>query len=182
MIYKHYNLLGEVTMSNEQVSQIINELKNSIYTKYMEAQNKFIKITNLKVGDRVKVLRKANNYELGWCNTWNLNMDKYIGKIYIIKEFFDNSGIVLGDEYFHFPFFVLEKVEEPKYQFKDKDVVLVRNDDNEYWCMVAFKEYNSDLPYPYICYSSTDNGWCWKQCIPYERHEHLLGTTQSADC
>ena len=172
-------------MSNEQVSQIINELKNSIYTKYMEAQNKFIKITNLKVGDRVKVLRKANNYELGWCNTWNLNMDKYIGKIYIIKEFFDNSGIVLGDEYFHFPFFVLEKVEEPKYQFKDKDIVLVRDSDDGYWFVAAYKEYNNDLQHPYICYSHAKNGFSlssWKQCIPYERHEHLLGTTQSANC
>ena len=172
-------------MSNEQMFQIMYELVEFTHNKYLEAQNKFIKITNLKVGDEVKILRKANNYELGWYNTWTHEMSDLVFCICSVCGIC-SQGIHLqrqnSERIWAFPFFVLEKVEESKYQFKDKDVVLVRNDNNEYWCMVAFKEYNNDLPYPYICYSSTDDSWCWKQCIPYERHEHLLGTTQSADC
>ena len=173
-------------MSNEQVSKIVNELKTSIYTKYVEAQEKFIKTTNLKVGDRVKVLRKAKDEELGWDNKWNPNMDEWLCEVGVIRSFEGSIGIKVYssklEDYWFFPFFILEKVEEPELQFKDKDIVLVRDGDDEYWVISTFKKY-TNYEYPYGCYkSSSDSTTDWKQCIPYKGHEHLLGTRCPADC
>ncbi len=172
-------------MSNEQVVQIVRELKTSMRTKYVEAQKKFIKTTNLKVGDKVKIVRKSFDHELGWDNKWCSDMNDTIGKIGVVREIMLISGIsisILGDGCWNFPFFVLEKVEEPKYTFKDKEVVLVRDGDDEYWQIKAFKEYTG-YDYPYGCYNSSRVKVAgWKQCIPYKGHEHLLGTRCPADC
>ena len=168
-------------MSNEQVSCIIDELKNSIRSKYVEAQEKFIEVTNLKVGDKVKVYRKSFDHELGWGNVWNEDMDGYVGKFYTIQKFCRESGIKFEDEPYAFPFFVLEKVEEPC-KFKDKDVVLVRDDDNEKWGVGVFMYYDEDSVVPYRVYFGHNNDVGWKQCIPYKGHEHLIGTRCPADC
>ena len=169
-------------MSNEQVSCIIDELKNSIRSKYVEAQEKFIEVTNLKVGDKVKVYRKSFDHELGWGNVWNEDMDGYVGKFYTIQKFCRESGIKFEDEPYAFPFFVLEKVEEPC-KFKDKDIVLVRDDDDECWQISAFKKYDGDFRMSYRCYgSASDDTTGWKQCVLYKGHEHLLGTKCPADC
>ena len=168
-------------MSNEQVSQIINELEDSMHDKYLEAQDKFIKITNLKIGDRVKVLRKANDDELGWDNKWSPSMDEWLCEVGVIRSFEGTTGISVYisklEDYWYFPFFVLEKVEEPKYQFKDKDVVLVRDGNDEYWHIAAYKEYNDKHGFPHKCYTGNHKDFVgWKQCIPYKGHEHLFGT------
>ena len=172
-------------MSNEQVSCIIDELKTSTRSKYIEAQEKFIEVTNLKVGDKVKIVRRSFGHEFGWDNKWCGDMDDTIGKIGVVREIMLISGISIsipGDRCWSFPFFVLEKVEEPKYTFKDKEVVLVRDSDDEYWQIKAFKECTG-YDYPYGCYNySRDSATGWKQCIPYEGHEHLLGTRCPADC
>ncbi len=159
---------------------ITDELKNSIRSKYVEAQNKFIEVTNLKVGDRVKVLRKAKDEELGWGNKWNPNMDSCVGSIYRVEDFNSRYGIET-DNNWNFPFFVLEKVEEPC-KFKDKDVVLVRDDDNEKWGVGVFMYYDEDSVVPYRVYFGHNNDVGWKQCIPYKGHEHLIGTRCPADC
>jgi hypothetical protein len=54
--------------------------------------------------------------------------------------------------------------------------VLVRDSDND----------NDEWAYTYFSHI-TDNGdfntggWTWKQCIPFEGNEHLLGTTDMCD-
>lgn len=60
------------------------------------------------------------------------------------------------------------------HQFKPFDKVLVRDYDNEEWqCnIISHINENSDDDYTYDCIYSR-----WKQCIPYEGNEHLLGTT-----
>lgn len=72
------------------------------------------KASGLKVGDRVRVLRAAEDEEGGWDNTWPPEMDDYVGKCGTITEDFDEPGFYVqfedGDEW-GFPFFVLEKVE-----------------------------------------------------------------------
>jgi hypothetical protein len=64
---------------------------------------------NFKVGDKVRILRKADTFELGWCCDWSSKMDKYIGKIVEIDKVFP-CGCIKIDGYF-FPWFVLELVE-----------------------------------------------------------------------
>ena len=49
--------------------------------------------------------------------------------------------------------------------------VLVRDDDDVEWRYVLFSHYRK------VGVSFCAGGHCWYQCIPFERNEHLLGTT-----
>jgi hypothetical protein len=64
---------------------------------------------NFKVGDKVKILRKADDYELGWGWGWLSLKDKYVGKVVEIKEV-DRGGDITAEGYI-FPWFILELVE-----------------------------------------------------------------------
>ena len=59
-----------------------------------------------------------------------------------------------------------------EYQFKPFDRVLVRDNNSAKWRIDIFSNLSRMLPtYPYLCV-----GGEWKQCIPYEGNEKLLGT------
>lgn len=63
--------------------------------------------------------------------------------------------------------------ENPEPEFKPFDKVLVRDDGDDEWGIDLFESFSADAPYSFQCLGS-----CWKQCIPYEGNEHLLGTTE----
>lgn len=70
--------------------------------------------------------------------------------------------------------------EEPKYEFKPFDKVLVRKEGNKKWNISLFAreivdDYNG-LPYKYEC----SNGTLWDYCIHFEGNECLLGTTEKS--
>ena len=56
--------------------------------------------------------------------------------------------------------------------FKPFDKVLVRDDDGQEWKINFFSHYDEKVCYKYRCLKAF-----YKQCIPYEGNEHLLGTT-----
>lgn len=61
-------------------------------------------------------------------------------------------------------------------ELKPYDKVLVRDLNDEEW-KIDFFNRNRDLDnYPYVCLSNV-----WKQCIPYEGNESLLGTTNTPE-
>ena len=64
--------------------------------------------------------------------------------------------------------------QKPKYQFNPFDKVLVRDSDIERWICNFFCFIDEDGDY--ICVNAP-----WKQCIPYEGNEHLLGTTNAPE-
>lgn len=71
----------------------------------------------LKVCDKVRVLRKADDYEDGWDNTWaGAYMDDYVGRIGKIVGERPCAGFRVFCEELNarhqFPYFVLEKVED----------------------------------------------------------------------
>lgn len=67
------------------------------------------------------------------------------------------------------------KVVEPKCPFKPFDKVLVRDYKDEVWKADYFSHYEwDDKIAPYVCVGSY-----FRQCIPYEGSEHLLGTDKS---
>ena len=71
--------------------------------------------------------------------------------------------------------------EEPKYDFKPFDKVLVRKEGNKKWNISLFAreivdDYNG-LPYKYEC----SNGTLWDYCIHFEGNEHLLGTDENLE-
>lgn len=80
--------------------------------EYIEASKK----SGIKVGDTVKVLRKARDGEQGWGNIWNeCRMDSNVGKKFEVVEADTGYGFELSDVYGHFyPHFVLELVKDKK--------------------------------------------------------------------
>jgi hypothetical protein len=67
------------------------------------------KANNFKVGDKVKILRKADDSELGWGNGWSSEMDRFVGKVIEIERVYPSGSV--GAEGWAFPWFVLELVE-----------------------------------------------------------------------
>lgn len=67
---------------------------------------------------------------------------------------------------------------KPKIEFKPFDKVLVRNTDTEEWFPGFFEKFDRTWNYPYhIMNRRSMTDFAFKQCIPYEGNEHLLGTT-----
>lgn len=66
--------------------------------------------------------------------------------------------------------------QKPKTELKPFDKVLVRDDDDTTWRCDFFRVKIGDKEGVFICLTT----W-WKQCIPYEGNEHLLGTTNKPE-
>ena len=72
----------------------------------------------LKVGDKVKILRMAEDDEDGWDNFWPEDADIWVGRTGEIIEDGEGHGLKVfleeENDWYFFPYFVLEKVEEKK--------------------------------------------------------------------
>ncbi len=113
-----WRLLGD----NDGWERVNNPSWDWMHCEYRIKPNPedYLKLHNasgLKVGDRVRVTRKAESHELGWRNGWVCTMDNMVGKVGVIsiddgvhgfrlRFSGDESSIPLG-----YPAFVLEKVE-----------------------------------------------------------------------
>ena len=87
---------------------------------YSERAKRWIEENNLKEGDYIKVLRKTEPHENRWGNVWVKEMSNYIGKTLKVLAINSLSGLIslkCNDIGYKFPYFVLEKVEEPKPQY-----------------------------------------------------------------
>ena len=68
------------------------------------------------------------------------------------------------------------KIAEPKCPFEPFQKVLVRDNDINIWKAAHFSHYIGAYEYPYF---TTANAY--KQCVPYDCNEHLLGTNKSPE-
>ena len=68
------------------------------------------------------------------------------------------------------------KVVEHKCPFEPFQEVLVRDSDASIWKAAHFSHYDGEDKYPYI---TTENAY--KQCVPYDCNEYLLGTNKSPE-
>lgn len=66
------------------------------------------------------------------------------------------------------------KVSIPKCLLKPFDKVLVRDSDAGIWKAAHFSHYIGEYEYPYFTTASA-----YKQCVPYDCNEYLLGTNKS---
>ena len=85
--------------------------KSIIYT---EKQKQWIKKHNIKVGDKVRIIRKTDPQENGWEIPWESAMNNTIKKIGIITKISDR-GIKISIENtidWWYPYHVLEKIED----------------------------------------------------------------------
>lgn len=153
---------------------------------YGERQAEWVKNHDVKVGDRVRLIRAASNEEDTWPNVWPDKANEWVGKILKVREI-SEVGIACynpdADDWFGFPYFVLEKIMECKdkewtvsYGLKVKtgDPVLMRDDVTSTWWYSIFSHKLSGEgdPFPY-CSAGTIS----MLCIPYKGNEHLVGTT-----
>lgn len=96
-----------------------NFIKPKMYDTYIENQREWIKKNNIKVGSKVKIIKKADSEECGWGAYWNSFMDDSINEIGTITTIDDKSNNNIGiqvyleneDSYYFYPYFVLKKVE-----------------------------------------------------------------------
>lgn len=112
-------------------------------------------------------------------------LDRYLIEVTsncgVVHQFFPNGSYSLQGECVLFPSknqrdwnkFVVPD-QNPKYQFKPFDKVLVRDDNEADWKCDFFSNISNSGFYHCI------NTW-WRQCIPYEGNEHLLGTTNKPE-
>ena len=155
---------------------------------YEKLQAEWVKKHDIKVGDRVRLIRAASGGEDAWPNVWPSAADGWVGNILRVKDI-DDLNIKCynpdSDDWFGFPYFVLEKVMEHKDKDKEWEVsyglkvktgdpVLMRDNDLRPWRYSVFshKRSRGDIPFPY--YSA---GIISAFCIPYKGNEHLVGTT-----
>ena len=68
------------------------------------------------------------------------------------------------------------KVSIPKCLLKPFDKVLVRDSDAGIWKAAHFSHYIGEYDYPYFTTASA-----YKQCVPYDCNEYLLGTDKSPE-
>ena len=85
-----------------------NNLQPTFTGSYAERQKQWIEHHGLKVGDKVKVVRKWKAYEGGFEYDYTrLRMDVWLDGVYCIESI-DSDSINLDDQYF--PYFALEPV------------------------------------------------------------------------
>ena len=61
-----------------------------------------------------------------------------------------------------------------EHQFKPWQPVIVRDENIHKWYANFFSHYDEKRQAKFCCVIG-----CWKQCLPAEGHEHLIGTTDS---
>ncbi len=90
---------------------------------YIAKQNKWIDKHQLKIGSKVKVLRKSKDYEENWGTVWNPDMNHTIGKTLSVCKFDGGWGVILDNERFY-PYFVLEPMKEKLYTQKQNEWIV----------------------------------------------------------
>ena len=98
--------------------------------------------------------------------------------------FFDHKDITYASDVSHFNDCTHEEITAEEIlamkvetKFKPFERVLVKNLEVGKWRVSIYSHYDSSLEsYPHVCI-----GGCWKQCIPFEDNEHLLGTINSPE-
>jgi len=98
--------------------------------KYKAMQGAMVEAMDLKVGDTVKVLRKANDNELGWRCSWNDSaMDRTVGSNYKVDTISEwGVRMDIDGEYYTFPIQVLTKVETNSIKISDEYSVIIQKD------------------------------------------------------
>jgi hypothetical protein len=154
--------------TEEEKSKLFQAIKDNGY-KWNEETKTLEKLVEpkFKVGDRIK--EKQSNI-IGEIidvqkNKYNVRIDDKGLYLYFREQ--DNWELVPNK----FDITTLKPFESR---------VLVRDRNNDEWRGQFFSHYNNCSDRPYICVGNEGLAE-YKQCIPYEGNEHLLGTTNDCD-
>ncbi len=130
---------------------------------YAARQTKWLADNGINKGDKVRIVRKADNNEGGWDNFWTPDMDEAVGKVGTVSCISTNWG-ALGIEVdvldvgpFSYPYFVLEKVKQ-KYVPFDLSKEEVRDFLKGKW--VKGNINGQDYLFMIIGFKAVAQGWC----------------------
>lgn len=123
------------------------------------------KLLNFKVGDRIK---KKGDYISG--RITQIDIENFY-KV----EYCDGSVSYINSKYQDNYELVPDKFDIAT--LKPFDKVLARCSTLEKWRIQFFEKYDKTYQHPFICMGFNK----YKQCIPYEGNEHLLGTTDNCE-
>lgn len=90
---------------------ILKKDENKMY--YAERQCKWIKENDIKLGNKVRVIRETEDFEDGWSAFGEDEKDELVGKVFTIQEIDEHRGIgcLVCPKYLRFfPYFILKKV------------------------------------------------------------------------
>ena len=100
---------------------------------YEKLQELWVEETGLKVGDKVKVLKKFEDKELKSFTDWSPEMSETIGEVgEVVGIYIHSIRVDFGDDDWVYPFTVLEKVEikeeKPDVPDTNRDVLFLSRD------------------------------------------------------
>ena len=123
---------------------------NKGYKSYREKQKQWIKENNIKIGDKVKIIKKSFEGDNGWNLCWIAIMDTVINNTGIITSIeTDSIGIeVTNVGIFYYPYHILEKVED-RFEFKFGAKVKAMRDNNNIveGILISYDKEDNNFPY-----------------------------------
>lgn len=157
---KNTNMIGTITLIDNVERDYQVTLENGGITYILfEFQDSWELIPKFKVGDRIKKGEKIATIVRIYKNCYDVKYNNGIGSFTIDLQ---NEWELIPNKF-------------DISTLKPFDKVLVRNTYRGHWCGQFYQTYDENKEYPFECTYD-----CWKQCIPYEGNENLLGTTK--DC
>ena len=169
------------TVTDGEISLVENEI---VFATEEEKQKLFdaIKDNGYKWNDETKTLEKLPKFKVG--NSIKKSKDYISGIITNISddgqykvEYQDGGVSYVSLKYQDEWELVTDKFDINT--LKPFDKVLVRDGNDKNWVVNIFGYYRHETKYPFYCSGNINVGF--KQCIPYEKNEHLLGTTNDCD-
>lgn len=148
--------------TKEEKEKLFDAIKDNGY-KWNPETKTLEKLPKFKVGDKIK--RKGVD-------------DIYVDEITTVEQtiYTFRSGSFQSIEYIDKNYELIPNKFDIT-TLKPFDKVLVRAN-NSYWRIQFFEKINKkNKNYPFVCMSGNN----YKQCIPYEGNEHLLGTTDNCN-
>ena len=151
--------------TEEEKQRLFDAIKANGY-KWNEETKTLEKLVEprFKVGDRIKSKYKNFQYDVKWLNDTHYTLVEVEDKFQYTEPIIEDKNWELVPNKFDIN------------TLKPFDKVLVRCSTLEKWRIQFFEKYDKTYQDPFICIGYNK----YKQCIPYEANEHLLGTTD--DC
>lgn len=162
---EHFGYINEYNLATEREKEILLQtIKNNGYVWNPETKTleKLVE-PNFKVGDRIK-RKGVDDIVVNEIATVEQTIYTFRSGDFQFIEYVDKNYELIPNK---FDISTLKPL---------KSEVLVRDTADGMWRPSFWGKYLEDSNYSYL----TTNG-CYKQCIPYEDNEHLLGTTDDCD-
>lgn len=124
-------------------------------------------------------VKDEQNFSI-YCITKKRELDAFTSEGRIYSDYPDAECVLFPskDQRDWNKFIVPDQVndQETEHQFKPFDKVLVRDSDSERWICDFFEQKEEKECFNMRCFRGV-----WRQCIPYNGNEHLLGTTNKPE-